>query len=155
MRKWVDYIVSATPNANTRTIAQFLAAANSRVALWGVRLLPLGATSGSAPIIYEIGTQADAGTSSDDSANLIKRPPGFSYSIGTTVRNTFTAEPATTTVLQTLSLHQQGTLLWTPDGAPLYKGEPLIFENSARLGFRLNSSVGNGLAQAFEFYLEE
>jgi hypothetical protein len=152
--KMFKYGCTVAHDANDRTAAQFLVAANNRVVCHGIRFMPLGSTGASTPLIWQLGTQDAAGSGSADNGNLKKVPPGYDESIVTTVLGSFDdtgdGEP-TLTPYWTITLHMQSTILWTP---PLPAGKQLIWSAAERWG--LVYSVGqSSLSVGYEFILEE
>jgi hypothetical protein len=147
--KRIQYDVTVAHTAVAVTVAQFLVAANERVVLKQVGIFPRGATGASAPMGWEWGTHDGAGTSSDDSAELVKLPPTFAGNILTTVRNVFTGEPVTFTPYTIVNLHQQNSLpVWVP---PV---DPWFMEAAERWAFKCVAPI-DGVTVDYEFILEE
>lgn len=118
-----------------KTILQVVAATNVRVLLHGILIRPLGSTSASAPLEWDLIKQSDAGASSALPAAQIHRLEQVGAEVlQTTGLITFTSEPANAgaaDVRDEMSLHQQGGgWIWTP-----LKG-PIVIPGGTRLGFR-------------------
>lgn len=144
-----SYTLDVSHNTSLLTAAQFLVASNMRALLHGIDLLPLGATAASTGLQWLFGKQDDAGTSSDDSANLVKMTPSYSQSIQTTVRDTFSVEPAKNTPAYNIVVHQQGSLYkWRPNA------EPIVMEAGERWGLWYLAGQST-LTVRYQFYLEE
>ncbi len=114
-RLFETYTEKVNPSdTNPLTICQFVVPSNHRVVLSSIELQPLGSTGASAPIEFDLALQDDAGTSADDSANLIVNSPGADETKQLQVRNSFSGEPTTSTPRCTISLHQQAVMNWKP-----------------------------------------
>jgi len=139
--------ITRTAAANPETIAQFVAPTNQRIALHRIEYVPKGSTGESAPFVIEVVIQDGAGTSSDASGNLQKRPPYAAETIQTTARKTFTAEPSTNTRVDAFGSHRQAPLSWEPANGPI------VVEGGDRLGIR---HVGvTGVEADYVFHMEE
>jgi len=112
--------------------------------------MPIGSTSASAPLKWELGIASADGTFTDDSANIVKEIPAFSGSILTTVHITPTVEPATLTAHYWITLHQQAMFIWRP---PTRNGF-IIMDTATRWGLRCLTS-SPGFAVRYEFFMEE
>jgi len=142
-----SYTEQVTPGANPDTIAQFLIASNTRALLHAISFQPLGATGATAPLVWQLGVQADAGTASDDSASIVKAQPECPGNILTTVRNAFTVEPASTAVKHTITLHQQSSMIWRPPQGPI------VMEETLRWGLVYACAVL--VEGVYQFHMEE
>lgn len=130
--------IAATPVANPETVAQIVAAANTRVVLLAVEINPLGATAATAPIPFNLVVQTDAGGMSDDSAQIVADAPVASETRQTTILKRGGAEPASTAKnAGQLSIHQQGSRLWVPPNAR----REIIIAGGTRLGLRYASAT--------------
>lgn len=152
--KHFQLTLNYTGNANVRTVAQFLVPAQARVLWHGITLQPRGATSGSASVKWVVRKQTDAGgASTNSSAALRKRPPGYLGAIQTTVLTAFTAaEPTTDTTYADfpIAMHQQGRLEWSP------RSGPIIMESSERWALIIEDAALNAtFAVDYVFDLEE
>ena len=137
-----------TPGPN-ETLIQIVPAADLRVALKSIELMPLGATGASQPITFHLVIQDGAGTSSDGTSNLVKNSPAAGHTLQTTARTAFTVEPSTNTLQYAFSLHQQGSRIWVPPNA---YGE-IIMEVGTRWGLRVVDTLTYNIAVAMQ--LEE
>jgi len=136
-RLFETYIEKVNPSGvNPLTICQFVVPSNHRVVLSSIELQPLGSTGATSPIEFDLSLQDDAGTSSDDSANLIVNSPGADETKQLQVRNAFSGEPTTSTPRYSFSLHQQATRVWNP---PNPMGEH-VMEGGTRWGLRVLSA---------------
>lgn len=140
------YAIDFAATGSVETICQFLAPTNQRVTLHRVELIPEGATGATAPLKFDLSLQDGAGTSADDSAALQKDAPVAVETIQTTVRDTFTVEPSTSTPKNKFSLHQQGARTWVPR-------KPIVIEGGTRLACRYLSSLTVNCTLVF--HLEE
>ena len=112
----MTWTITRTPDADPETVWQLVMSANDRLALLGVQIMPQGTTSATAALQFDIGIQDGAGTSADDTANLIKNRPEWdgTPSNHVTALKTFTAEAASTVVKYNIALHQQSEKMWRP-----------------------------------------
>lgn len=119
-RAFWTWAKSRQPVSNPETLFQVKAAANHPLVIRHIDVQPLGSTGASAPLIFEIHKQDDAGAGpamADDSANIIKVPPAYAH----TTQSTVFAGAAGTEPTQSsgsfrhrLTIHQQGTRPWIP-----------------------------------------
>jgi hypothetical protein len=118
--------------ATTETILQVVAPANQRVVVvkWAVYFDGISVTA--EPIVVELGFQADAGTSSALTPQLIDG--SLSESIQSTARSQFTGEPASTTVIERLNVHPQSGFA---DIQPLM--QEFILGGGDRFGIRVTA----------------
>ncbi len=91
--------------ATAKTVLQLVAAANHRVKVksWGVSFDGISETA--APVVVELLRQTDAGTMS---ALTPQKTRPASETLQTTAQHTATAEPAGTTVVDSMEVHPQG-----------------------------------------------
>ena len=149
--KFFSHVVEVTPGTAPQTQWQARVPANQRTILRGIKFMPIGSTSASAPIKWDFVLQSADGTfSTDDSANIVKEIPAFGASILTTVHITCTVEPTTNTVYDEITLHQQGVLMYRPPTKTGY----LILDTGTRWGLRCRTSAP-GFPVRYQFFLEE
>ena len=149
-QKLFTHKIEDTPAGATETQWQARVPTNERCLLHGISFMPLGATSASAPLKWDLGIQSADGTFTDDSANIVKEIPAYSGAILTTVHTAPTVEPTTTTAHYWITLHQQAMFIWRP---PTRSGF-IIMDTGVRWGLRCLSGP-LGFAVRYEFFLEE
>lgn len=119
-RKKFSYVVTKNIAAVPKTILQLNPQNTGRVVITKIEVIPEGATSATAAILFDIVKQSSAGTSSTvPTAN--KREPACSEAIATTAASDFTAEPSLTanSIQGQFSAHQQSYVPWIPEGGEL------------------------------------
>lgn len=131
-QKFFFHRTKITPDADPKTFWQLLVGANLRVALRFIEIKPIGATSASSPIQFELLKQTTAGTAAPGAFQ--KESPACGEDIISTIADTFTVEPTASTPAYPMTIHQQGTLIWRP---PTSNGLIVMLE-AERWGFRLN-----------------
>lgn len=146
--KYFKLPVTKVHDANLVTVAQFLIASDWRAILHAIQISPQGATSATPPLIWEWGLQDTAGTAESANADIVKQPPAYSEDTKTTAQKNFTAEPATTTVHDPISLHAQSSHLWRPPFGPF------VMLEETRWGLRYPAGQ-QAITVKYEFYLEE
>jgi len=150
-QKLFSHKVEVTPGAQPQTQWQARIPTNGRALLHAIAFMPVGATSASAPIKWDLGIQSADGTlDTDDSANLVKEIPAYSGSILTTLHITPSVEPTTMTAHFWITLHQQAMFIWRP---PTRNGF-IIMDTGTRWGLRCLTS-SPGFAIRYEFHMEE
>lgn len=136
-RLFQTYMVKTNPGGtNPKTLCQFIAPTNQRVVISSIELQPLGSTGASTPIEFDLCKQDDAGTSTDDTNNIVKNSPPASESPQLQVRKGFTVEPTTSTPQCTFTLHQQAKEPWQPRNP--YR--EAIMQGGERWGIRVLSA---------------
>lgn len=120
--------------ATAKTILQWVAPANQRVACTGFAVSFDGTSSTAEPVQVELVRQTDAGTSS--AATPVRDGVG-SETIQTTARKNATVEPTTTDVLRRYNVHPQTGFerAFGPD-------EEILIAGGGRLGLRCTAPAG-------------
>ena len=149
-RKLFSHQVTVTPGAAGQTQWEARVPTNQRTLLHKIIFAPIGSTSASAPLKWELGIASADGTYTDDSAAIVKEVPAFSGSILTTVHIVPTVEPGTFTRHFWITLHQQARLVWIP---PTLDGF-LIMDTGIRWSLRCQTA-NPGFAVQYEFHMEE
>ncbi len=128
--------VERTPTAQNETLIQLKAPTHQRLKLKAVELMPLGSTSASVPIEFDIAKQDDAGVGGG-AATAEKLPPIGSETPTATVLEApwATSQPTGPVSKYSFSLHQQGARLWVP---PL---GPILIEGGEYWGLRYASAT--------------
>ena len=148
-RTFMSYPVKVTATGVIQTLAQIVAATNTRCVIKGIELGPLGSTGASASLEFDLSIQDDAGGLTADSSAIVKLPPASGETLQTTtLKYNTNTEPTTSTPQQKFTLHQQGVRLWRPMG-----GEIIVI-GGTRMGLRL-ITTGLGFAISVNFELEE
>jgi hypothetical protein len=143
------YSITVLPENNPQTLVQFLGGTNTRLVLNRIDIMPLGATSATAPLQFDLATQGDVGGLIDGDSFWSKEIPACAEDV---LSHAFKAdapvgaEPGTPTSYYPISAHQQATRVWTPPS-------PIIITAGQRLGFRYVSAVF--ASTDLLFYFEE
>jgi hypothetical protein len=95
---------------SAKTLVQLIAAANHAIDISEVIIGFHGTTNAHEPIKVELVRQTDAGTMS--SLTLVKGDDSVGDTLDTTAQHTATAEPTTTDVLRTWTVHPQTSMAY-------------------------------------------
>ena len=149
-RTLLSYPVKVTASgAANQTLAQIIAATNTRTVIKSIELMPFGATGAEAPLEFVLSIQDDSVGMTADSGAIVRVPPVGTETIQTTTTKYNAAPgPTTSTIQQRFSLHQQGVRKWIPQ-----HGEFIILGGKI-VGVQLVTS-GFSAVIALNFELEE
>jgi hypothetical protein len=134
----IGFDIAASEVASTttaKTILSVKAATNVRVLMkeWGISFQ--GVSNTADPVLVEIGIQDGAGTSS--AVTPVKHDQNAGETLQSTSFKNYTAEPVTTTVLQSYYVHPQTGRDWV---APF--GGEFIVKGGQYLALRVTAAAG-------------
>ena len=135
---------SLQPDVNPRTLFQVRPPDDQRVTIYGAEICLQGASPASTPVLFDWVIQTTAGVASVLTG--VKQDRGVSEGIQAKMQKNFTGEPTAGSQIAAFSIHQQGTIPWTPRF-------PLNVGGGERVGLRYRS--GEFVNLTFTIHMSE